>query len=672
MAIELVEQPASRRQQRLVLGLCAALVLAAALLTPIAGWQGPAWPHVAGIYGAAAAVTYLATFWLLSGTPGPQRAHRVIAAAYLYAGLLAILHVLTFPGALVPGQAALGGPGNVGWLIIAWRAGFPLWILWAVRIQAGPPGARPQPAIPPAWLAVLLVAVVYAATQLLDLPAYFPSSGSSRFTVVSLLLSHASAIVSAAAVIAIWRRGLASRALYLWLMPMLVGDAVGLWLSTYSGGRYTLGWYGARIEGILASVILLAVLSGHLRSLQSSLAETVEVLRRRTDALQAEIHRRERAERMLLQSQKLEAVGQLAAGLAHDFNNVMQLVSVRVELMRRRAGAIVDPDVEVVRRNLQRATGLTRQLMLFSGRRQLQPRTLFLQRALPGLVSLFGPLLRADLKLEVDVSPDAWPVHLDPAELEVALANLLTNARDATPPGGVIRIGLRNEPSGECVELSVADDGQGMDALLLERVFEPFFTTKEPGKGTGLGLSQVYAFAKASDGSASIDSTPGKGTVVTLRFPRAEDSPQPTAEAAAAPDAIGERGLKVMLVEDHEDVREAAVMLLQEAGCVVCSAGDAAEALALLRQGHAPDVLLSDVVMPGQMDGVMLAREVRRMLPAVQVILATGYSSEADKARADGFTVLQKPYETAYLVELLAGAGARASSSGPREEGVAP
>lgn len=663
MAIELVEQPASRRQRRLVLGLCAALVLAAVLLAPVAGWQGPAWPHVAGIYGVGAAVTCLATFWLLSGTPGPQRAHRVISAAYLYAGLLAILHVLTFPGALVPGQSVVGSSNNVGWLFIAWRAGFPLWILWAVRIQAAPPGAMPQPSMPPAWLAVLLVAGIYAGTQLLNLPAYFPSPGASRFTVVSLLLSHASAIVSAGAVVAIWRSGLASRSLYLWLMLVLVGDAVGLWLSTYSGGRYTLGWYGARIEGILASVILLAILSGHLRSLQSSLADAVEVLRGRTDELQAEIHRRERAERMLLQSQKLEAVGQLAAGLAHDFNNIMQLVAVRIELMRRRAGAVVDQDVEVVRRNLQRATGLTRQLMLFSGRRQLQPRTLFLQQALPGLVSLFSPLVRADLKLEIEVEPDVWPVHVDPAELEVALANLLTNARDATPAGGVIRIGLRNEAATGSVSLSVADDGQGMDALVLERVFEPFFTTKEPGKGTGLGLSQVYAFAKASGGSASIDSTPGQGTLVTLRFPRAEDSPQPVADAVAAPSGVGERGLKVMLVEDHEDVREAAVLLLQEAGCVVCSAGNAAEAMALLQQGHTPDVLLSDIVMPGPIDGVTLAREVRRMLPGVQVVLATGYSAAADKARADGFTVLQKPYETAYLVELLA--GAREASSGP-------
>lgn len=684
MAFELVEQAAAPQHKRIVLWLSAGIFLGGLAILPIAHSRGPVMPHVSGVYGASAAMVYFATFWLLSGTHLPPRAHRIIAAAYLYAGLMAMLHVLTFPGALWQDQPIIGNPNTVSWLFFAWRGGFPLFILWAVFNQAAhkPDQAYdgedrqeaqsgPSRAVSPALVAVLGTCLVYGATQVVTLPNYFPAAGADRFTSVSLVLSHLSVALFTLAGIAIWRTGLLARSLYLWLMPVLVVEGLGMVISAASGGRYTLGWYSARVEGLLSSLMLLAVLSAHMRQLQFSLNQSVETLRQRTDALQAEIQRREHAERMLLQSQKLEAVGQLAAGLAHDFNNIMQLLSSRMELVRRRVGAAIDADMEVMRRNIRRAEGLTRHLMAFSGRRQLQPQTVLLQEVLPELATMFTPLLRSDVKLELDTPPDLWAVHVDLAELEVALANLLTNARDAMPGGGKVTVRVRNERAAadEQVALSVGDEGAGIEPAALERVFEPFFTTKETGKGTGLGLSQVHGFIKGSGGSIAIDSAVGRGTVVTLRFPRTQAPARVRAKAERSAPLPEERGGLVLLVDDNDDVRDSAVLLLEQAGYAVRAAANASQALQLLMQGLAPQVLITDIVMPGQIDGLGLAQQARQISPAIRIILVTGYSLAADKARASGFTILPKPYEVAELVAMLAEDRPRVAS--PSGEGRA-
>jgi signal transduction histidine kinase/ActR/RegA family two-component response regulator len=660
----LADQPAAPWQKRLVLGLCLFLVLGAAALTPVTDKTGPVLPNVAGVYGATMAVVNLSTWLLLSAMQGAGRAHRLICAAYLYGGLMAVLHVLTYPGAIVPDRSIIGSPNAVGWLFIAWRVGFPLWILWAARAESAPEGRGERPGLlpprhAPALLATATAVLLYLAANATSMPAYFLHLDSVRFGALSNAAAYASALSAAFAIAIIARKGLLDRVLYLWISLMLAADAAGLWMSTYSGGRYTLGWYGARIEGVLAAIASLVALSIHMRALQSSVVQTLGVLVARTDALQAEIQRRERAERMLLQSQKLEAVGQLAAGLAHDFNNLMQVIAARLAVIRRRAGEPVEVDVEVIRRNIKRAEGLTRQLMLFSGRRQLQAKTVRLQQLLPELVSMFSSLVRSDVAIELEAPDNVWPVHLDPAELEVTLANLVTNARDALREGGVIRIELRNElmpgdGAGGSVALSVRDNGVGIPPAVLERVFEPFFTTKEAGKGTGLGLSQVYAFAKASGGTVAIDSNPGHGTVVTLRFPRAaEDAAAALVTDAEPAAAVASRGALVLIVDDNQDVREATALLLEEAGHAVRAADSAQAALALLQEGMKPDVLISDIVMPGGMDGVALGREVRRRFAGVCMVLATGYSGAADRARSEGFVVLQKPYDSKDLADAI-------------------
>jgi signal transduction histidine kinase/ActR/RegA family two-component response regulator len=659
-SFEFVDQIASAPQRRAVLGLSALLALSSIALTPYADVQGPALAHVAGIYGAAAAVLNLSTFLLLSLMPAEGRVHRIIAAAYLYSGLMALVHLLTFPGAILPGRGIVGSANAVGWLFIAWRGGFPLWILWAVLAGDGGTGRRTRwdrPLSAPLF-AVGAVLVLFVAAHVLAMPAYFPAISSARFSAISNVAAYGCALAAGLVVLSIWRQGLMRRALYLWIVLGLVADAAGLWLSTFGGGRYTVGWYFARVEGVLAAGTALVILALHVRALQASTVQALAALGARTETLQAEIQRRERAERMLLQSQKLEAVGQLAAGLAHDFNNLMQVIVGRAMVIRRRAGPVVDEDVEVIRRNIRRAEGLTRQLMLFSGRRQLQAKTVLLQQLLPELTAMFASLVRADVALELDAPPNTWPVHLDPAELEVALANLVTNARDALPQGGTIRIELRNElsPDGDSaggVALAVRDNGAGIPPGVLERVFEPFFTTKEAGRGTGLGLSQVYAFAKASGGGVVIDSSTERGTVVTLRFPRAAEVPVAAAGAEALPELQGQRGQLVLVVDDNDEVRQATILLLEHGGFAVRGAAGAEEALARLREGWVPDALLSDIVMPGKMDGVALAHRVREEVAGIGVVLATGYSDAAERARDQGFIVLQKPYEAQDLAEAL-------------------
>lgn len=660
MPFDVIHQPASRRQRQVVAGLCLLVALSVLVAMPVASRQLPALPHIAGIYGASAAMIDFATFWLLMSAHRPSRSLRIVAAAYLFAGLMAVLHVLTFPGALLPNVSVLGTGNTVSWLFIAWRGGFPAFIVWAVLSEDAAVDRGRSPVAVAVVAAALCLALAWAAG---DVHALVPGERGPRFGMPSVIGAYCSGLVCAAALVLMLRRGLAQRSLYLWLVLVLVAETAGVWLSTRSGGRYTVAWYGARAEGLLASAIVLALLAAHYRELQARLNTLVAELSQRTDALQAEMQHRERAERMVVQSQKLEAVGQLAAGLAHDINNFLQVIGVRGEMLRRRLGAAVEADVEVVQRNVRKTEQLTRQLLSFAGRRQLQAQVVAPAGVVADFVGFFRSVLGPGVAVNLALAPEAWAVRLDPTELETALANLLSNARDAMAGAGTIDIALFNRAAdaagGERVVLEVRDAGPGIPAAVLERVFEPFFTTKPPGKGSGLGLSQVYAFAKGCGAHLAIDSEPGAGTTVRLEFPRHLDAAAPAPGGAAA-SAAPVAGQLVLLVDDNADILESTSALLALNGMVVKTAPGAAEAWALLEAGLAPDVVVSDIVMAGATDGVELARRLKAERPAVRVVLASAYSAAAAEAMAQGFTVLGKPYDAAQLLGLLARGGAAA------------
>ncbi len=677
---EVVEEVASRSQLRLAIGLSLLLLGGIALVFPHAAQPLPPLPHVSGMYGAAIAMIDLATFWLLISASHQPRSHAVIAAAYLFGGLMAVAYVLCFPGAVFPERPVIGSAHAASWIFITWRAGFPLFILWAVLVEGAP--ERPTRSSSnrwPALVAVLAALMAFLVSQMNDAGAVSNDGQRERFTLFTVYGSYVAAVLAAGAVGMIWLRELHHRSIFVWLMFVLTAEAAGVWLSTYSGGRYTLAWYTTRVEGLIASAVLLLLLAQHFRRLQRHLADTVAILKARTDDLQAEIHRRESAEAKLAQAKKMEAVGQLGAGLSHDLNNILQVITGRLSILHRRAGTLADADVEVIRRNVRKAEAMTRQLTLLSGRRRMNVQPLNLATALTDIAESVRALLDERYPVRLELEQPLPDVALDPLELEIALTNLMTNARDAMPDGGTIVLGARMERSVDgqaSVTVTVKDRGPGIRPEVLERIFEPFFTTKEPGKGTGLGLAQVYGFAKASGGHVEVDSRPGQGTRLALVFPVSEGRTDAATSATAATWANAETGWTagpkesapgaahlaassaaslqagevILLVDDNDDVREASQQLLMSAGFAVRTAKDAGEALRWMDEGLVPDVLISDIVMPGAMNGLELARRIKARRPDVRVVLVTGYSEMAQGAIEEGFPVVRKPYDLTALL----------------------
>ena len=377
---------------------------------------------------------------------------------------------------------------------------------------------------------------------------------------------------------------------------------------------------------------------------------------------QGEVARRQLAEQTLRQSQKMEALGQLTGGVAHDFNNMLMVISGNVELLKRKvAGAGGDRQISAIEHAALNGEALTRKLLTFSRRRLVQSRSIELAPFMAKLVDLLKPSLPDGIELTSDIPADVWTVQADAGDLELSLVNVVLNARDAMPTGGKVTIAARNRAlqaddpetdhlAGEFVGLSVRDNGPGIAPEHLPRVFEPFFTTKEVDRGTGLGLSQVYGFAKQSGGAVTIQSTLDSGTTITLFLRRAE---RRLAESAAG-EARLRPGSKVLLVEDNNDVAEAAAAMLESIGCAVKRVGAAEPALELLRSGETFDLVFTDIVMPGGMDGVELARTLRAGYPSLKVLLATGYSNAAHKAAGEGFPILAKPYQLEALEQAIA------------------
>ena len=372
----------------------------------------------------------------------------------------------------------------------------------------------------------------------------------------------------------------------------------------------------------------------------------------------------------LLQSQKLQALGELAGGIAHDFNNLMTVMRGSADFLLRQ------PDMDVEKRNrylnvmletAERATGLTSQLLAFARRQPLEPEVIDLSLRLDAMGEMLGRTLGSLYELELDLAPALWPVEIDPNGLEAALLNAVVNARDAMPHGGKITLSTANDkrPEGDGVLLSIRDTGEGIPPEILARVFEPFFTTKPIGKGTGLGLSQIHGYALQSGGSARIESEVGKGTAVELWLPRTDK--QLLKEAVAQIQSNIPAGLRVLVVEDSEHVRYFARQLLDDLGCRVTEASNGGEALDLLKE-HDIDLVFSDIVMPG-MSGLELATRIRDAYADMPVLLASGYSSKQFIPRDEReFPILRKPYKLATLAAGINQLVDAVDRRGPSEE----
>ena len=383
----------------------------------------------------------------------------------------------------------------------------------------------------------------------------------------------------------------------------------------------------------------------------------------RTAELVAETETRKRVESALNEARKLEAIGRLTGGVAHDFNNLLQVIQGSTTLL-----PLVEPGGErwqralhAIQRAASRGAKLTHQLLAFGRRQALSGGALDIARQLDEMQDLLQQSLRERIALRLEVEPGLWLADADLTQLEVALLNLAVNAKDAMPHGGAVSIQARNlglpspdlpqlELSGDFVWLTMLDTGAGMAPEVARQAFDPFFTTKPVGAGTGLGLSQVYGFAKQSGGTAWIDSSP-QGTKVSILLPRStahrvEDKDEADSTAPLV------SGARVLYVEDDDEVADTTMELLENLGCEVKLARDAAQALQHPLGGF--DLLFSDVVMPGAMDGIGLARQVRALYPEMPILLASGYVLAPERLQGLHITVLAKPYTQEELRKALA------------------
>jgi PAS domain S-box-containing protein len=377
------------------------------------------------------------------------------------------------------------------------------------------------------------------------------------------------------------------------------------------------------------------------------------------------ITERRRLERQLTQAQKMEAIGLLAGGVAHDFNNMLAVITGYGELVLEAL-----PEEDPVRQDVlqllggaSRAAGLTRQLLAFSRHQVVKPKILDLNDVIANVEKMLGRLIGEDISMRAELTPELWPVKADPGQIEQVLLNLTVNARDAMPTGGRLTIRTANVPresrtsreplpEGDFVLMEVTDTGTGIDLETQKRIFEPFFTTKDPGKGTGLGLSTVYGIVQQCGAQLQLHSTVGQGSTFEIYFPRTREkngSGRPTApvlEKRPTPTAT------ILLVEDEESVRQVTTRVLRNNGYLVLEASLPSEAMRLLTQGGvAVDLMLVDVVMP-EMTGADLAKQVSALQPSMKVLYMSGYTGGAISGRdvvGKGVSYLEKPFTAATL-----------------------
>jgi PAS domain S-box-containing protein len=372
----------------------------------------------------------------------------------------------------------------------------------------------------------------------------------------------------------------------------------------------------------------------------------------------------------LRQAQKMEAVGQLTGGLAHDFNNLLAIIIGNLDLLReiRHDDTVTEELVRDALESALRGADLTRRLLAFARRQPLQPERADINEVIGRIVKLLTRTLGENIAIELTLSPAVWPVQIDRAQFEAAIANLATNARDAMPRGGTLLMETRNGKldegyaaahsevtAGDYVVIEISDSGCGMAPEILARIFEPFFTTKAQGKGTGLGLSMVFGFIKQSGGHITVHSEPGNGTMFRLFLPRLEAATITQGERSTKPDSRG--GTEVILVvEDNVGLRRIVVRQLSEAGYRVLEAPDAAAAMGLIEGAEAIDLLLSDIVMPGEMDGRDLARVAVQRRPLINVLLTSGFPDArlpGHGSSAPGSRLLIKPYRKEELLRAV-------------------
>ncbi len=417
-------------------------------------------------------------------------------------------------------------------------------------------------------------------------------------------------------------------------------------------GRYEEDGWRVRKDGTFfwASVIIDPIYE------DGKLVGFAKITRDITERYEAQL-RLQQMHDQLAESQRLDALGQLTGGVAHDFNNLLMIISGSLHTLRNVAGDAPKAAraVSAIDAAIRRGAALTGQLLTFARRQRVSPQAVNVTEQIEAMREVLDTGVGGAITLQFDIDPKLWLTIVDVAELKTALVNLVMNARDAMPGGGSITVAARNELlhehalAGEFVSISVEDTGVGIAPDVLGKIFEPFFTTKPIGKGTGLGLSQVHGFAHQAGGTVRVRSDLGKGTRITILLPRNQQA-TPQAEEIQAVGTIAS-GI-VLLVEDNPDVAVASTCLLEQLGYTVRWVDSAEAALKEIERNEI-DLVFSDIVMPGKMDGLGLARHLKTIRPGLPILLASGYSDAAINAHGD-FPILRKPYEIHQLSQAIA------------------
>jgi signal transduction histidine kinase len=593
-----------------------------------------------------------------------SRALLVLAAGYSFDAMIVVPHGLSFPHVFY-GSLTGSGPQTTTWLYTFWHAGFPLFVLlYAILARRPNDGVTGSPgraiAFAIAAAASLAAGLILLATAGHDLLPVVTHDGNYSL-LVTKGISPAVWVLSAGVLLLLWRRSVPT-ALEVWLMVAMLAWVFDIACSAVVGTNWSdLGFYVGRLYGMIAASVVLGALFFEMTRLYGDVADALALAEMRNKELA-------RSREEFARVQRFEAIGQLVGGVAHDFNNLLTVITGALDLTLRdpnlssSARRMVDMSMAAARRGSE----LTGQLLTFARKQVMQPEVLNPNEVIANLETFVRRAAGERIEVVTELSAVLFPARLDRAQFETALVNLVLNARDALSGQGRIVIRTRNVavesetlpdlPAGEYVLVSVTDAGEGMAPEVAARAVEPFFTTKEIGKGSGLGLSQVYGFARAASGGLRIDSGPGRGTTIEIYLPKSTERPPQGLTFGLVPIRAANGHETILVVEDDPDVLNVVVCGLLDLGYEVKTATNAREALEVLRSGTKIDVLFSDVVMPGGINGAQLAVEARRLRPALKVLLTSGYTASAltqDHGLSERTEILRKPYRREELASML-------------------
>jgi signal transduction histidine kinase len=599
-----------------------------------------------------------------------------LAGGYLFTGSMAVAHLLISLGLFTRSSLLSAGPETGAWLDIFRNAGFPLFVICYALLKRHEHTAGPLCAYTRICVVSVTAGVVAGVCMLFFLASVgrplLPRVVNGDYYTAAMVGASAPALLLC--LIALIALGLRFRysILDLWLLVVICVWIPDVALSTIiNTGRFDFGFAVGRLYGVLAAVIMPLVILFEAGRLAHRLDEAIAVAEERNAQLVA-------SREELAQARRLEAIGQLTGGIAHDFNNLLTVIIGNVELIQRARGdgEKIERLAQAALKAAQRGEHLVGQLLTYARKQINHPQVVDLNQLIANVVSLMHRVIGEQIEVIPTLSPVLAPAQVDPSQFETAILNLALNSRDALGGGGRIMIETRNalidqhhapnDPEvspGRYVVITVSDTGTGIAPAALARVFDPFFTTKEVGRGSGLGLSQVYGFVKAAGGHVKIDSQLGVGTTVTVYLPQAADRnmlSEPKAETTSL--RRSNRGGTILVVEDDEEALAVTAETLIELGYQVVTAVNAVQALEILESSKPIDLLFSDVIMPGGVNGAQLAVRAQHLRPDLKVLLTSGYTATAlsfEHGLPDNLNIVAKPYrheELANKLSLVIGA----------------